>query len=141
MATTTPQPVPILNFTLKAGEDESFPSLWTDDNGAPMNLTGYLMEMTIRAFPESPIALLTLSSTNSTGSYIVLSGTTGTFELIFAGADTASLVATGLPLPGPRAGGLGIRKVGIYDLKFVPPGGKVGYLFEGTINLDPRSTV
>ena len=141
MATTTNSGIPIWNFTLKQGADQSFPSLWTDDNGNPVNLTGYLMELTIRAFVGSPVAILTLSSANNSGSYISLGGTTGVFEPIFASADTALLTGVGLPSPGLLTNGLGIQKLGVYDLKFVPPDGLVGYLYEGTVSLDPRSTV
>jgi hypothetical protein len=141
MATTTNSGVGIFNFVLKQGADWSPVITWNDDNGAPLNLTGYHMKMTIRAFAASPIALLTLDSASSTGSRIVLGGTAGTIELIFTHADTAALAPIGLPLPGsPIFGGARVYALGVYDLQFTDPTGEVGYLLEGSVSIDPQVT-
>lgn len=131
----------VFSFAIEQGADFSIPMTWLmDDNVTPMNLTGYTMALAICPQPgASP--LITLSSTSSTGSRIVLGGTAGTIELIFANADTAAFVAAGMPLPNPNPGGPSVYKLGTHDLKYVDPAGLVGYLFKGFAYLDPRSTV
>jgi hypothetical protein len=134
--------VAIFNWTIKQGSDLTISSTWLDDNSVPMNLTGYAMTLTIRAFASSPASLLTLSSAASTGSHIALGGTAGTFSLIFAHADTAALIFTGMPSPiNPITGGLASYPLGVYDLRYTDPSGNVGFLLEGNISLDPQVTV
>lgn len=141
MAANSGIPVAAWNFTLKAGADTSITMTWFDDNGQPMNLTGYSMELTIRAYVGSPVAILTLSSASTSGSRIVLGGTAGTITLIFAAADTSSLSGTGLPIPSnPGLGSLPVSRLGFYDLKYVDPTGLDGYLLEGSAFLDPWVT-
>jgi hypothetical protein len=113
---------------------------WLDDNGNPINLTGFSMKMVIRAFLGSPVALLTLSSATSTGSYIALGGSAGTITLNFAHADTAALQIGGIPLPGFLSGGARVYPLGVYDLQYTDPSGNVGYLLEGSVSLDPQVT-
>lgn len=141
MAVTATSGVAQWSFTLKQGADWSASMTWSDDNGAPINLTGYSMKLTIRAFINSTVALLTLSSANTTGSHIVLGGTSGTIALIFAHADTATLTPVGLALPGSLLTGARVYALGVYDLQFTDPTGQVGYLLEGSVSLDPQVTV
>lgn len=130
------------NFQIKQGSDLSISMTWNDDSGNPINLTGYSMKLEIRSYTGSPTALLTLSSANSTGSYIALGGTAGTIDLIFAHADTAGLSPVGLPTPGsPIAIGPRAYQLGVYDLQFTDPTGNVGYLLEGSVSLDAQVTV
>lgn len=141
MAANSGSPVATWNFTLKAGANTSITMTWSDDNDQPMNLTGYTMEMVIRAFVGSPVALLTLSSQSAAGSRIVLGGTAGTIELIFAAADTVNLHGIGLPLPSnPGLGGLPVSRLGVYDLQYTDPNGEIDYLLEGSVSLDPWVT-
>jgi hypothetical protein len=138
MATTIPSGVAPLDITLKQGADTTISFLWLDDNGEPMDLTNYVMTLPIRAFINSPVILLSLSSENSSGSYIQLGGTAGTFTLFFAHADTQALISNGLPASPLLVGsGFPVARVGVQNLQFIPPGGQVGYLFEGKLNLDP----
>lgn len=130
------------SFTLKQGSDLTISMTWLNDAGAPMNLTGYSMELTIRSFVTSPVSLLTMSSAASTGSYIALGGIAGTIDLIFNHVDTGVFVANGLPQPSnPVVGGLRVYPLGVYDLQFTDPAGNVGYLLEGSVSLDPQVTV
>lgn len=142
MAANSGTPVAAWNFTLKAGADTSITMTWLQDDGVtPMNLTDYTMELTIRAYVGSPVAILTLSSTGTSGSRIVLGGTAGTITLIFAAADTSSLSGTGLPIPSnPGLGGLPVSRLGFYDLKYIDPTGLDDYLLEGSVFLDPWVT-
>ena len=142
MATTTGSGVAIWNITIKQNSDWSPTITWLDDNGAPVNLTGYSMKLEIKAFAASPISLITLSSSGSSGSRIVLGGTAGTIQLIFAHADTASLSPIGLPIPGsPILGGVQTFALGVYDLQYTDPTGNQEYLVQGTVSLNQAVTV
>lgn len=137
MAVTTNSGVGSYSFTIKQGSDFSLSMTWLDDNSNPMNLTGYSMSMAIaRGVGLTP--LLTITSAASTGSRIVLGGTAGTIEIIIADADTAALTASGLFLPSLT--NYPVFKLGLYDLKYTDPSGSVGYLLEGLVSLDPRTT-
>jgi len=128
------------SFTIKQGADLTLSCLWKDDNGNPMNLTGYQMFLPIRASIGSPDTLLTLSSAQSSGSYIWLGGTAGTFDLIFANADTSVLSASGIPMPQPGApGGFKVFELGVTNLKYIDPTGKANFLFEGPVFFDPEA--
>lgn len=133
--------VAAFSFTIKQGADLPITITWLDDNGNPVDLTSYAMKLAIRQSPSSPASLLTLLSTATTGSRIVLGGTAGTIQLVFANADTAALVPTGLPLPNTNVGAMRIFQLGFQDLQYTDPNGDVGYLFEGPVYLDPRVTV
>lgn len=125
------------SFQLKQGADTSICMTWLDDNGAPMNLTGYAMKMSIKPFINSTAIKLTISSADSSGSFIELGATAGTITLNFAHDDTAALQANGLAPNGPLVSGGGyVVPLGVYDLQYVDPSGKIGYLLEGEIGLD-----
>lgn len=141
MATTTNSGVAQFNFALKQGSDFQIPMTWLMDDGVtPMNLTGYSMLLQIRAFQSSSIVLLSLSSENTSGSYIALGGTAGTITLIFAHADTAVLMPNGSPSSNVLSSALKVGQVGVYDLQFTDPSGNIGYLIEGSVSLDPWVT-
>lgn len=133
--------VGLFNFVIKQGSDLSISMTWLDDNGNPINLTGFAMKLVIRSFIGSPVALLTLSSATNTGSYIALGGSAGTITLNFAHADTAGLQSNGIPLPGFISSGARVYPLGVYDLQYTDPSGNVGYLLEGSVSLDPQVTV
>ncbi|CAE6859629.1 hypothetical protein R69746_07749 [Paraburkholderia aspalathi] len=140
MALPSSPPVAVWNFTLKQGADTSISMTWLQSDGVtPLNLTGYSMKLAIKASASSPTALLTLTSAANTGSRIVLGGTAGTINLIFARADTAALVASGLP--NVNLIGTPLYQVGAYDLQYTDNAGNVNYLLEGTVSLDPQITV
>ncbi|HEX7911810.1 MAG TPA: hypothetical protein VF534_27465 [Paraburkholderia sp.] len=136
---TAPSGVGQFSFCLKQNSDTTLACAWTN-NGAPVDLTGYQMALTIRAFVNSPIALLSLTSSTQSGSRIVIGGNTGLFSIVFAHADTVGLVANGLATSNPLTGGLPISQLGVYDLQTIDPSGNIGYPFEGQISLDPRVT-
>lgn len=138
MATAT-SGVGQFNFTLKQNADTTLSCAWTN-NGAPVDLTGYQMALTVRAFASSPIALLSLNSSTQSGSRIVIGGTSGLFSIVFAHADTAGLTPNGLAPINPLNGGLPVSNLGVYDLRAIDPSGNIGYPFEGQISLDPRVT-
>lgn len=131
MAISAGSGVAIFSFTLKQGADLTISMTWLDDNGLPMDLTGYVMALSIIGFGIFTNPLLTLLSTSSTGSRIVLGGTAGTIDLVFSRVDTGAFVA----------GSLRVYQMGLYDLKYTDPAGEVGYLLEGTVSLDPKVTL
>jgi hypothetical protein len=126
---------------IKQGADETISMTWRDDNRAPIDLTNFTMKWTLRPFFGSPIELLTLSSASSTGSRIVLNGTSGIIDMIFARGDTAALTPTGVPRLIAMSGGGNAYLLGVQDLQFTDPEGDVDYLFEGPFSLDLRSTI
>jgi hypothetical protein len=140
MATTTSSGVAIWNFTLKQGADWAPTWTWLDDNGNPTNLTNYSMQMDIKAFTSSPVVLLSLSSASQSGSRLVLGGTAGTVQMVFARADTAELQPTGLPLPSSSLTGSRTFALGTYDLQFTDPNGLVGYALQGQVFLETSDT-
>jgi hypothetical protein len=139
---TTGSGVGQFSFTLKQAADTTISMTWYSDAGAtPVNLTGYSMALTIRAFVSSTVALLSLNSSTPTsgGSVIQLGGTAGTINLVFAHTDTAGLPASGVTSPN-SLGGLPVYPLGVYDLQYTDPSGNVNYLLEGAISIDPRVT-
>lgn len=142
MATTTPLDIPTWNFTIKQNADWSPTLIWRDDNGNPIDLTNYAMKLAIKAFAGSPVSIIELDSSSSSGSRIVLGGTAGTIQLVFAHADTRQITPIGLPLPGsPLAGGSRTYALGVYDLQYVDPLGDVGYLVQGNPSLSLAVTI
>jgi hypothetical protein len=134
--------VALFNFQIKQGADLTISMTWLNDAGAAMNLTGYAMELTIRAYVGSTVSLLTISSATSTGSYIALGGTAGTISLIFDHTDTGAFVVGGFPQPfGQTQGGIRSYALGVYDLQYTDASGNVGFLLEGSVTLDPQVTV
>ncbi|WP_168793615.1 hypothetical protein [Paraburkholderia aromaticivorans] len=115
--------------------------VWADDQGNPIDLTHYSMRLQIRTIGLGPTPLITLDSGSQSGSRIVLGGTSGEIDLVFARADTALISPTGLPLPGTNLRGPGIFQIGVHDLQYVDPNADIGYLFAGPGYLEPRVTI
>ncbi|MCA7985145.1 hypothetical protein [Burkholderia vietnamiensis] len=96
------------------------------------------MKMTIRQQLGSA-PLLTLDSNSTTGSHIVVGGSSGSAEIMLAAADTKSL-PTSFMVVGSAFSQLPLYRLGIYDLQYTMPDGTVGYLLEGMVYLDPQVT-
>jgi hypothetical protein len=140
MAITTDSGVPVWNFTIKQSADWSPSLAWTDDGGNPVNLTDCSMKLMIKAYATSSVSLLTLSSSASSGSRIVLGGSSGIYTLVFAHADTAGLPVTGAPTINQLQSGLPAVALGVYDLQFIDSSGNVSYLFKGNVSIEPSVT-
>jgi hypothetical protein len=71
------------SFIIEQGATTNFQINWNDENGSPMDLSGYQAKMQIRPQIESTTAFLTLSSSlsDSCGTGIHLSGSNGTTPL------------------------------------------------------------
>lgn len=142
MATTTPLDIPTWNFTIKQNADWSPVLTWRNDNGSPVDLTNYAMKLAIKAYANSPISIIELDSASSSGSRIVLGGTAGTIQLVFAHADTRTITPIGLPLPGSSlTGGGRTYSLGVYDLQYVDPLGDIGYLVQGNPSISLAVTI
>jgi len=96
---------------------------WADENtGDPINITGYTVEMDIKANVSASTALATLSSTD--GDFII-TGVTGEIQFNFSSDTTAAFTFTR----------------GVYDLFLIASGGEpVRKIAEGQIHVIPRIT-
>ncbi len=141
MTSTDTSRIAIFPITLKQGADLKISMVWADDQGNPIDLTHYSMRLQIRTIGLGPTPLITLDSGSQSGSRIVLGGTSGEIDLVFARADTALISPTGLPLPGTNLRGPGIFQIGVHDLQYVDPNADIGYLFAGPGYLEPRVTI
>ncbi|MBR8360121.1 hypothetical protein KDW10_22565 [Burkholderia vietnamiensis] len=136
MAITTSSGAAAWNFTLRQGSEFNPVMTMTDDNGRPMDFTGWSMTMNIaRGVNMTP--LLTINSSASSGSRIILGGADGTIQIIITGADTASLESYGLPMAASLMQ-YPVTKLGLHELVFVAADGTPGCLFEGIVNLEQK---
>jgi len=79
------------NITIEQGADFQLELVYQDDNGDPIDLTGYTAEMQIREKLTTDPPFLTLSTANGR---IVIDGPNGSITLSIANADTAALTQT-----------------------------------------------
>jgi hypothetical protein len=75
------------DFTIVTNTDFSRTLTWNDENGNPINLTGWSAHMQIRSWP-APSLLADISTTAGT---IILGGSAGTIALTIAAAVTATI--------------------------------------------------
>ena len=94
---------------------------WKDNNGNPVDLTGYTARMQVRSVVDSSVVLLSLTTANSR---IVLGGVAGTVQLT---VDPTVMAAV--------AGGQYV-----YDLELVSAGGSVSRLVMGTFTVRDEVT-
>lgn len=101
----------------------TFRATWTfqSPSGAPINLTGCIARMQVRANITDPVALVNLTTGNGG---ITLGGAAGTIGLYISDAATAAFT----------------WKVGVWDFELVWPNGDVDRLAQGTITVSPEVT-
>ena len=87
---------------------------WQDDNGVPINLTGYTALMHIRAKKEDTVILITASTANTK---IVIAPLTGVITITIAAAETALITWSDA----------------VFDLLLTSPTGFVTRLIEGKV--------
>lgn len=110
----------IYNITMDQGAQWTLTVVYDDNNGNPIDLTGYTSRMQVR--PKfSADAVLTLSSPSSG---IVITGATGTLDL------TATTAQTG-DIPGGFY---------VYDLE-ITSGGVVTRLMQGNVTVRDQVTL
>lgn len=114
-----------LNFQLviEQGATFIFPVLYLNENGTPVNLTGYTAKMQIRETYPSDVALVTISTENGG---IVIDPLIGRLDLTIDADITRAL-------PAPWEG--------VYDVfVYAPTGGPEEKILGGQIIIDPQVT-
>lgn len=76
----------IYNTTIDQGADW-FINFTYENAGTPINITGYTAQLQLRSLPESPTAVLSLS----TGSGITITGATGLIAVHATAVQTAAI--------------------------------------------------
>jgi len=95
---------------------------WKDENGSPINLTGWKARMMMRATIDTVAPFLTLTTENGG---ITLGGVAGTISLLASAAATGAIQA----------------QQGVYDLEMVAPDNvTVTRLMEGLVILGREVT-
>lgn len=92
----------------------------TDEEGTPINFTGYTARMQIRPEVDSSTIFADLTTENG---LIVLGGVFGTIFL------TINAVTTSL-----------MTREGVYDLEIISSGGKIYRLLKGIVRIDHEVT-
>ncbi len=109
------------NITIEQGADDTLEVTWEDDDGEPIDLTGYTARMQVRRTHDNATKLLDLVSPTN----ITLGGVLGTVTVAWTSAATAAL-------PAPVKA--------VYDLEVIDSGGVVTRLLEGIANITPEVT-
>ena len=110
----------LLNLTFSQGATWKLAMTYTDNAGAPINLTGYTARMQARPSYESDTTVLSL--TNGTG--LTLGGTAGTINLLVAASATAAIDADQY----------------VYDLEIASASNEVTRVVQGTLIVTPEVT-
>ena len=108
------------DITCEQGATFNLVLTWRNPDQSPVDLTGYIGKMQVRASKADASAVLTLE----TGSGITLGGTSGTVTL------NASATATGALDAGTY----------VYDLELTSSGGNVTRLVEGAFTVSGQVT-
>jgi len=109
------------NLYLYRGATFSEHFTWKDENGTPIDLTGFTARMQLREQVESTEAFLNLTSENGG---ISLGGVLGMIEVVASATATSAVNATS----------------GVYDLELVASDGTVTRLLEGLVIISPEVT-
>lgn len=112
----------IYDITIEQGANFSLPLTWKDENGTPINLTGYFARMQIRQDYDADEAILSLDST--VGGGIVLGGAFGTITISIDAGATADLAQTDA----------------VYDLELESVSGIVTRLVQGRVFISREVT-
>lgn len=110
-----------LHLTIEQGATYDPVLTWGDQAGTPIDLTGYIARMQIRASVE---AVTTLHEATTANGQIVLGGAAGTVTFNIPAVDTAAMDF----------------EEAVYDLEVESAGGHVTRLVEGSVYLSPEVT-
>lgn len=110
----------IYNFTIEQGATFTKAFTWKDDDGNPVNLTGYTARMQCRASIGSTATIF--SYTTPSANLSIPTPANGTIALVISATDTSNF-----PVGG------------VYDLELVS-GATVTRLLQGTISLSGEIT-
>lgn len=106
---------------IEQGADYFLTFTYQDQNGTPVDLTGYTARMMLRVTYDDPTPLIELTDANGR---LVLGGTAGTIDIHITATDTANLSF----------------KTAKYDLELVDSTGVVTRLVMGSVRLSPEVT-
>lgn len=102
------------DFTIHKGVSWTPQLTWTDDNGTPIDLTGYSASMDIKAAATDSTSILSFSTS---GGEIVLGTSDGTIAITATNAQTSAVTANS----------------GVYDLFLTSSSGVVKKLMQGEV--------
>ena len=107
-------------MTIDQGSDWYLTVTYKNPNGTPINLTGYTAALQLRSLPESPSAVLSLS----TGSGITITGATGVVDIHATATQTRAID----------------EGTYYYDLEITSPATIVTRLIQGQAVVSPEVT-
>lgn len=110
-----------LKFTIYQGATFRKRLTWLNPDKTPIDLTGCLARMQVRAAVESPDVLLSLTTENGG---IALGDAIGTVDLFIADEDSSLIDWDG----------------GVFDIEIAHPNGDVTRLAQGSIAISPEVT-
>lgn len=110
------------DFYINQGTTWSVSLTYKDEQGNPVDLTGYTAKMQVRPSVRSQKVLLELSTSNGK---ITIDGPAGRIQLQLEPQDTTNL---------------GLVRQGVYDLEMTSPSLVVDRLLEGTVFIRPEVT-
>lgn len=111
----------VLNLTIEQGATFNPVMTWKDQNGQPIDLSGYTARMQIRAGYDATTVIHNLTTENSG---IVLGGALGTIGLYISATDTAGFTFS----------------AAVYDLELEASNGIVTRLLRGIVDLSLEVT-
>jgi hypothetical protein len=111
----------IYNATIDQGATFTLQVTYKDENGVPINLTGYTAAMQIRQNYNDSAALITLTSPSGG---IVITGATGTINITISAEQTGSLD----------------EGFYVYDLEITSTANVVTRLIQGQFTVAPEVT-
>ena len=118
-------PAAKINLTVEQGSTFTKTFVWKDGKNRPVNLTGYVASLQVRAKADDALPVLLEIGSQAPESGITLGGTAGTIAIEISDEETAALTFA----------------KGSYDLLMTPPSGKRKRLVQGSFTVSPRVTV
>ena len=125
------------DFLLTQGADWNQQINFQNDNGTALDLTGAQVHLSARAYPGSPITLLSLSTAAGT---ITVNGPLGQINWDVPATQTATFVASSSP-PLGSAFPTGTVFFGYYDLLIEFPNGQIQPYLSGRILMQLGITI
>lgn len=110
----------LLNLTFSQGATWKLTMTYTNNEGAPVDLTNYTARMQARTSFEAGTAALSLTSNSG----IALGGTAGTIDLLVPATTTAAIAAEQY----------------VYDLEIESASNEVTRVVQGTLIVTPEVT-
>ncbi len=110
-----------VDLKIEQGATYQHPFAWKDNNGTPIDITGWTARMHIRSSVSDDVVLMELTTGNGR---ITLDGPEGKVTLTISATDTTAIS----------------WKKGVYDLELEDPGGYVKRLVEGKVSVSMETT-